>query len=133
MGYIDPNICYLSMKHILLMAFSVSVAVFVFLPPLLILAVYPTSLYGKISDRIQPKWRLRIKTYIATFHSSFKDGTNGTRDYRSLSGLGFLAIGSIPQFIIATIALSLHSWKAYIYIFSYPVTIFFGIAAIPCA
>ena len=48
------------------MTFSVAVAVFVFLPPLLILVVYPTSLYRKISHWISPKWRLRIKTYVET-------------------------------------------------------------------
>ena len=58
--YIDPNVPYLSTKHIFLMAFSLAVAVFIFLPPLLVLVVYPTSLYRKISHWISPKWRLRI-------------------------------------------------------------------------
>ena len=91
--YIDPNVPYFSTKHILLMAFSVAVAL-LFLPPLLILVVYPTSLYRKISHWISPKWRLRIKTYVEIFHSSFKDGTNGTRDYRSLS-VWFFPLGII--------------------------------------
>ena len=60
--YIDPNVPYHSTKHAFLIAFSVAVAVFVFLPPLLILVVYPTSLHRKISHCISPKWRLRIKT-----------------------------------------------------------------------
>ena len=94
--YTDPNVPYFSTKHILLMAFSVGVAVFVFLPPLLILIVYPTSLYRKISNRIQPKWRLRIKTYVEPFHGCFKDGTNGTGDYRSLSGGFFIILCILP-------------------------------------
>ena len=60
--YTDPNVPFHSKTHILLMAFSLAVAVFIFLPPLLILVVYPTSLYRKISHWISPKWRLRIKT-----------------------------------------------------------------------
>ena len=88
--YIDPNVPYGSNKHVLLMVFSVAVAVFVFFPPLLILVVYPTSLYRKISHWISPKWRLRIKTYVETFNGCFKDDTNGTRDYRSLCGWGLL-------------------------------------------
>ena len=94
--YIDPNVPYGSNKHVLLMTFSVAVAVFVFLPPVLILVVYPTSLYRKISHWISPKWRLRIKTYVETFNGSFKDGTNGTRDYRSLSGLLLLLLSVFP-------------------------------------
>ena len=87
------------------MAFSLAVAVFIFLPPLLILVVYPTSLYRKISHWISPKWRLRIKTYVETFHGSFKDGTNGTRDYRSLSGW-WLFVCIVPLLIFAFISLS---------------------------
>ena len=85
--YIDPNVPYHSTKHAFLIAFSLAVAVFVFLPPLLILVVYPTSLYRKISHWISPKWRLRIKTYVEICQSCFKDGTNGTPDYRSFAGL----------------------------------------------
>ena len=94
--YIDPNVPFLSTTHVLLMIFSLAVAVFVFLPPLLILVVYPTSLYRKISHWISPKWRLRIKTYVETFHGSVKDGTNGTRDYRSLPGWLLLLLGCFP-------------------------------------
>ena len=102
--YIDPNVPYHSTKHAFLIAFSLSVAVFVFLPPLLILVVYPTSLYRKISHWINPKWRLRIKTYVEIFHSSFKDGTNGTPDYRSFSGLNIFCFALGPQILIVIIA-----------------------------
>ena len=131
--YIDPNVPYFSAKHVLLMVFSVAVAVFVFLPPLLILVVYPTSLYRKISHCISPKWRLGIKTYVETFHGSFKDGTNGTRDYRSLSGWILLLSGFFPQLLIALIAISVPGSQINdIYIFLYPVAMYFGTIAIIC-
>ena len=85
-----------STKHTVLMVFSVAVAIFGFLPPLLILLVYPTKLYRQISSLISPKWRIRIKTYSELFHSSFKDGTNGTRDYRFLS---VWVLGFVPQLL----------------------------------
>ena len=128
--YIDPNVPYFSAKHVLLMVFSLAVAVFVFLPPLLILVVYPTSLYRKISHWISQKWRLRIKTYVEIFHSSFKDGTNGTRDYRSLSGWIFLLLGFFPQFLIAIFALATPDKQWSIFLFSYPVAILYGASAI---
>ena len=34
---------------------------------------------------------LSIETFVSTFQGCYKDGLNGTRDYRSLSG-GILAI-----------------------------------------
>ena len=82
--YVDPNVPYISTKHIFLMVFAMVVTLLL-LPPLLILMVYPTSLYRKISDSISPMWRIRIITNVELFHSSVKDRTNGTRDYRFLS------------------------------------------------
>ena len=101
--YIDPNVPFLSTTHVLLMIFSVVVALFIFLPPLFILVIYPTSLYRKISHCISPKWRLRIKTYVEIFHSSFKDGTNGTQDYRSLSGWLIFLSGCFPPILFAIV------------------------------
>ena len=88
---------YLSTKHTLLMIFAVSVGIFFILPPLLILLVYPTSLYRKISDRISPVWRIRIQTYAEIFYSSWKDGTTATKDYRLLSTLFLIVFGLVPQ------------------------------------
>ena len=101
--YIDPNLPYGSNKLVLLMVFSEAVAGFVVLPPLLILVVYPTSLYRKISHWISPKWRLRIKIYVETFQGSLKDGTNGTKDFRSLSGWIIILLGVVPQLLGVTI------------------------------
>ena len=93
--YTDPNVPYKSTKHTVLMICSVTVAIFGFLPPLLILLVYPTKLYRQISSHISPKWRIRIKTYSELQHGSF----NGTRDYRFLSMLVLLLFGFLPQLL----------------------------------
>ena len=45
-------------------------------------------------------WRIRIKTYVDTFNGCMKDGTEGTRDYRSLSGLVILLMGICPQLLM---------------------------------
>ena len=126
--YIDPNVPYHSTKHAVLMAFSVAVAVFIFLPPLLILVVYPTSLYRKIGHCISPKWRLRIKTYVDIFNGCFKDGTNGTRDYRSLSGWAPLIILFFPMLLITILAI-INSPHGSTFISSYVVAIFLCIVA----
>ena len=101
--YIDPNVPFQSTTHVLLMTFSVAVVVFIILPPLLILVIYPTSLYRKISNCISPMWRLRIKTYVEIFHGNLKDGTNGTRDYRSLPGWLLLLLVCLPLLSIIEI------------------------------
>ena len=129
--YIDPNVPYGSNKHVLLMAFSVAVAVFVFLPPLLILVVYPTSLYRKISHWISPKWRLRIKTYVETFNCCFKDGTNGTRDYRSLCGWGLLLSCPFLGLLISIISI-IYGPQKKTFIFAYTMAIFVSEIAFLC-
>ena len=127
--YTDPNVPYNSTKHIVLMIFSVAVAIFGFLPPLLILLVYPTSLYRHISSHISPKWRIRIETYSELFHGSFKDGTNGTRDYRFLSVLVLLFFGFVPQLLPLLIKVVLQERRgACLYI----TAIFFSIVAFLC-
>ena len=128
MLFIDPNIPFLSTTHVLLMTFSLAVAVFVFLPPLLILVVYPTSLYRRISHWISPKWRLRIKTYVETFHGSFKDGTNGTRDYRSLSGWLIFLCGWFPLLLYSIVMIVSDNFL----IGSYTVVICFCAIALLC-
>ena len=95
--YVDPNVPYISTKHIFLMVLAM--VTLLLLPPLLILMVYPTSLYRKISDSISPMWRIRIITYVELFHSSVKDGTNGTRDYRFLSTWFLIVFGFFSQLV----------------------------------
>ena len=124
--YADPNVPYNSTKHRVSMIFSVAVAIFGFLPPLLILLVYPTKLYRQISSHISPKWRIRIKTYSELFHGSFKDGTNGTRDYRFLSVWVLLFFGFVPQLLPFLIKVVLQGTSLYI------TSIFFSTVAVLC-
>ena len=96
MVYIDTTVPYFSTKHSILIIFSVLIAIIFYFPPLLLLIVYPSSLYRKISDRIKPKWRIAIKTYVETIQSCYKDGLNGTRDYRAISGYSLALFGFLP-------------------------------------
>ena len=93
----------------MLISLSVFVAVFLYLPPILLLVVYPTSLYRKISHRIKPQWRIGIKTYVETFQGCLKDGTDGTWDYRAVPGylLALLGFGTpLMEYIISTVPTS---------------------------
>ena len=92
--YIDPTVQYLSKEHIYLITFSLFIAIFLFLPPLVLLIIYPTSSFRKISRYLKPRWNIAIKMYVDTFQGCYKDGTNGTRDYRAVSGY-LLAMGFI--------------------------------------
>lgn len=84
--YIDPTFPFGSKEHLYIISFSAFIAIFLFLPPFILLIIYPTSLYKKLSVRLKPRWKIAIKSYVETFQGCYKDGTNGTRDYRALSG-----------------------------------------------
>ena len=89
--YIDPTISFWDTKHIILMAFSISILLLVILPPILVLIAYPTKWFRKLQNSLSSRMNLAIQAFVSPFQGSLKDGMNGTRDYRALSG-GFLAL-----------------------------------------
>ena len=101
MVYIDPTVPFLAQKYLYLISLSAFIFVFLFSPPLILLIVYPTSLFRVVSRRLKPKWNIAIKTYVDTFHGCYKDGTNGTRDYRAVSGYLLAMGGLLPALQIA--------------------------------
>ena len=89
--HVDPTIPFAHSKHICLMAFSLCILAFIVMPPIVVLMAYPTQLFRKLQNHLSPRLNLAIDTFVNTYQGCYKDGTNGTRDYRSWSG-GFLAI-----------------------------------------
>ena len=88
---IDPTISFWHTRHIMLMAFSLSILLLVILPPILVLIAYPTKWFRKLQNSLSSRMNLAIQAFVSPFQGCFKDGTNGTRDYRALSG-GLLAL-----------------------------------------
>ena len=84
--YIDPTIPLYSQKHYLLIALAIFIFVFIVSPPILLLIIFPTRLFRKVSRYLKPRRVISIQTFVDTFHGCYKDGTNGTRDYRAASG-----------------------------------------------
>ena len=89
--YVDPSIPFAHPKHIYLMVFSLCILAFIVMPPIVVLMVYPTQLFMKLQSHLSPRLNLAINIFVNTYQGCYKDGTNGTRDYRSWSG-GFLAL-----------------------------------------
>ena len=84
--YIDPKVSFFSHKHNYSIILYMFILVFLIMPPLLLLIVFPTHLFRKISVCLKPRWIVSIQTFVDTLHGSYTDGTNGTRDYRAVSG-----------------------------------------------
>ena len=100
--YFDPTIIYLSQEHIPYILAAVVPFIFLILVPSLLLCVYPTRIYSYLSQFISARKRLAITAFAEALHSCFKDGLNGTRDYRALAGVLILGGG-----VVGVIAISI--------------------------
>ena len=88
--FIDPTVTSFSHAHLFSVIFSAVVFVFLILLPVLLLVLFPTTCFTKVSRCLKPRWVLTLKIFADTFHGSYKDGTNGTRDFRQVAGFIFL-------------------------------------------
>ena len=79
----DPTVTWFSPKHISYVVLALIPFVLFLLIPSLLLCIYPTRLYRCLSRYLSPRKRLAITAFAEALHSCFKDGLNGTRDYRA--------------------------------------------------
>ena len=84
--YLDPYIPRNDLKRIYLFLLSAIIFIFILLPPSLLLIIFPTRLFSKVSQCLKPRWIVSIRIFADTFNGCYKDGTDGTRDYRAVSG-----------------------------------------------
>ena len=87
---IDPTVTLFSRMYLPLIILSAVILVFFILPPVLVLLLFPTTCFMKVSTYLKPRWVLGLKIFTDTFYGSYKDGTNGTRDFRQVAGIIFL-------------------------------------------
>jgi hypothetical protein len=60
--------------------------------PLLLLVIYPTRIYRYLSRFISTRKQLAITAFVEALNGPFKDGLNGTTDYRPLAGVVMFGI-----------------------------------------
>ena len=87
MTYIDPTITFFSYKHLYVISFcSVTLFFIIIMPSIILLIVYAIRLFEKVKSRLSQRQNLSLLTFVETFQGCYEDGTNGTRDYRAVSG-----------------------------------------------
>ena len=86
----DPTIKFFDTQHIPYAVFALFIiVVFVLLPPLLLL-LYPTRLFRKCLNCCGfRRWDI-LQVVVDIFQGWYKDGTEGTQDFRAVSALYFL-------------------------------------------
>ena len=88
-SYWDPTNEIFCEEHYPFAVIAITVfATFVALPPLLLL-LYPTKIFQNCLAFRNWQWHA-LRTFVDTFQGCFKDGTQGTRDYRYFAGLYFV-------------------------------------------
>ena len=96
--YFDPTVVAYSSEHIPYLVVAMVVCFLLAVCPALLLCLYPTRLYERLSRCCSPRKRIAIKTFAEALHSCFKNELNGTRDYRAAAG--FLMIAPFPFFAV---------------------------------
>ena len=86
----DPSIMAFHSKHIPYVILAISTTVFFILLPILTLLFYPTRCFRKCITLLGfRRWDI-LHNIMDIFHGPFKDGTEGTPDYRYFSALYLL-------------------------------------------
>ena len=64
--------------------------------------MYPTRIYGYLSQYISIRKQLAITAFVKALENCFKDGLNGTRDYRALSAFFLIgaATGALDEYVL---------------------------------
>ena len=100
--YIDSSVVAFSHEHILYLMIAMVPCIFLVLIPGLLLCVYPTRIYRRLSQLISTRKQLAITAFAEALHNCFKDGLNGNRDYRALAGL--IVLSPPVAFLLSYIA-----------------------------
>ena len=96
----DPTIRYFHSEHIPYVILAITILVVFILVPPLFLFLYPTKAFRKCLQLLKVRWDI-ISHIMDTFQGWYKDGTEGTRDYRFISGFYFLLrIGLVCQLVV---------------------------------
>ena len=85
--YYDSTVGCYSHEHLIFATIAVCVLVLFIISPTILLILYPTRLFRKcVSCCGFRRWHA-LHMFVESFQGQYKDGTNGTRDFRMVSAL----------------------------------------------
>ena len=101
--YIDPTVEWLSHQSVPYILVAASLFILLSVVPSFLLCIYPTRVYRYLSRFMSARKQLAITAFAEALHSCFKDGLNGTHDYRALAGaplVGLAMYGGMAKFLV---------------------------------
>ena len=85
--YRDATVKYFSKEHLPYAVAAILILIIFILSPALLLLCHPTKLFRKCSSYCRLRRCQALHTFVEKFQGCYKDGVNGTKDFRSLAGL----------------------------------------------
>ena len=94
--YADPSIHLHSRQHLPYLICSIIALVTFCFIPIILLCLYPTKIFRKLLQCSLPlRWQCGLSTFMDAFQGYYKDGRDGTRDYRAASSIHLILIAII--------------------------------------
>ena len=84
--YYNATVPYFSSEHLPFALLAISIFATFIVLPVLILLLYPTRVFQKCIGCCSTRWHA-LDAFVDAFQGYYKDGTNGTPDWRYFSGL----------------------------------------------
>ena len=88
--YYDASVVFFSREHLPFVFLAIFVLLTFNILPLLVVVLYPTRVFQKSLNCFRIRW-LAVHAFADAFNGCYKDGTNGTWDYRYFAGFYLLA------------------------------------------
>ena len=87
--YYDASIVFFSREHLPFAFLAIFVLLTFNILPLFVVVLYPTQVFQKCLNCCRIRWHA-VHAFADAFNGCYKDGTNGTWDYRYFAGLYLL-------------------------------------------
>ena len=94
--YYDASVVFFSREHLPFAFLAIFVLLIFNILPLLVVVLYPTRVFQKCLNCCRSRWHA-VHAFADAFNGCYKDGTNGTWDYRYFAG--FYLLGRIFYFV----------------------------------
>ena len=106
--YYDASVEYFKGEHLYFGIAAIFVGIFMVILPVVFLVVYPMRWFQKCLNFFHLQ-RQSIDTFVNCYQGYYKDGTNGTKDYRCFSVTFFLL--QFILYIIFTVSQSMYAFS----------------------
>ena len=106
----DPTVTYFDAGHIAVLMAVFLTATVLITPAVLLLLVFHTEMFQKFYHaKVGLQWQIKLRVFVHTLQNGYKDGSQGTRDYRQMAGGFFLVVTLLILTLIVILRYTKHS------------------------